>query len=178
MSTNKLHPTDPAIDFTYQDYQGNTVALNNFRGRKVLLAFFRVASCPFCNLRVRELIKNHGELERKGISVIAFFASTAEEIAQYAGEQHPPFPIVPDPQLDLYRKYGIESAYSGMFKVMVKPLQMLRVMTSGFFNLKSISDHPLIPADFLIQEDHTIYRAYYGKDFGDHLPLEDILNWK
>lgn len=178
MSTNRLQPADPAIHFECRDYQGKHITLNDFRGKKVLLAFFRVASCPFCNLRVRELIKHHDELKKNGISVIAFFASTAEEIARYAGEQHPPFPIVPDPKREIYRKYRIESAYSGMFKVMLKPLQLIQVMTSGFFNFKSINEEPLIPADFLIDEKQMIYRAYYGQDFGDHLPLEEVFNWK
>lgn len=49
-------------------------------------------------------------------------------------------------------------------------------MASGFFNMKAISDKPLIPADFLIDEHQNISKAYYGKDFGDHLPIEEILN--
>ncbi len=65
-----------------------------------------------------------------------------------------------------------------MFKAMLKPLSMFKVMTSGFFNMKSISDNPLIPADFLIDENQNIYRAYYGKDFGDHINIDEILKWK
>lgn len=51
-------------------------------------------------------------------------------------------------------------------------------MTSGFFNMNAIADKPLIPADFLIDQKGIIQRAYYGSDFGDHLPIEDILTWR
>jgi hypothetical protein len=35
-------------------------------------------------------------------------------------------------------------------------------------------DKALIPADFLIGPDLVIKRAYYGKEIGDHMPLDDI----
>lgn len=60
---------------------------------------------------------------------------------------------------------------------MIQPVKMMKVMSSGFFNLRSIMDKPIIPTDFLIDEDQSIYKAYYGNDFGDHLSITDILNW-
>ena len=32
-----------------------------------------------------------------------------------------------------------------------------------------------MPADFLIDKNGIIQKAYYGSDEGDHLPLEEIL---
>ena len=55
---------------------------------------------------------------------------------------------------------------------------MWKVMFSGFFNMKSVKEKPIIPADFLIDENKNIHKAYYGKDFGDHIPITEILNWK
>jgi len=64
-----------------------------------------------------------------------------------------------------------------MFKVMLKPVELLKVMTSGFFNLKTIHKKPILPADFLIDENQVIHRVYYGKDYGDHVPIADVLAW-
>ncbi len=33
-----------------------------------------------------------------------------------------------------------------------------------------------IPADFLIALDGIIIESYYGKDIGDHLPINQLLN--
>jgi peroxiredoxin len=129
-------------------------------------------------VRVRELIKRYHEFEKNHIHLIAFFADSREEIASYAGKQKPPFPIIPDPSLAFYKRYGVESSHLGMLRAMLQPLKMFKVMTSGFFSMKAINDRPLIPADFLIDEDQTIRRVYYGTDFGDHLPIEEILSWK
>ena len=50
-------------------------------------------------------------------------------------------------------------------------------MTSGFFNMKSMKAQPIIPADFLIDENQTIIETYYGNDFSDHIPLKKVLQW-
>jgi thioredoxin-dependent peroxiredoxin len=175
---SRLTSGTSAIDFKRQDYLGNAISLQEYKGKKVLLSFFRGASCPFCNLRVHELIKRYPDFEKQHIHVIGLFASAQDEIKKYAGKQNPPFPIIPDPTLSLYKSYKVEASQMGMLKAMMQPGKMWRVMTSGFFNMNAIADKPLIPADFLINESGIIKRAYYGKDFGDHVPIEDILSWK
>ncbi|MDH3710070.1 MAG: AhpC/TSA family protein [Cyclobacteriaceae bacterium] len=175
---NNLKAGGLATEFSGTDYLGNPVASNHYKGKKVLLSFFRGASCPFCNLRIHQLIKQFSEFEQQGIAIIAVFAASSKEISSYAGQQNAPFPIVSDPHLDLYRKYGIEATSWGMVRAMINPLKMIKVMFSGFFNMKSLNDKPLIPADFLIDEDQKLYRVYYGKDFGDHLSMKEILGWK
>ena len=66
----------------------------------------------------------------------------------------------------------------GKNKIILKTYKMIKVMTRGFFNIRSINDKPIIPADFLIYSKQIIYKAYYGKDFGDHLQIDEILKWK
>jgi peroxiredoxin len=173
----KLKINDSAIEFSVPDYLGNTINLKDYKGQKILLSFFRGASCPFCNMRVRELIKKHHDFEMKGIKVITFFTSSTQEIIEGADKQQPPFPIIPDSNLEIYQKYGVEQDKSGMLKTMMKPLKMMKMMFSGFFTTKALKDKPIVPADFLIDEHQIIYKAYYGKDFGDHIPMNEILNW-
>ncbi|MBI2279812.1 MAG: AhpC/TSA family protein [Bacteroidetes bacterium] len=173
-----LLKNDKAIDFIVSDYLNNQVTLSDYKGKKVLLSFFRGAACPFCNMRVRELINNYPKFEEKGIVIIAFFASSKEEISEYAGKQNAPFSIIPDPTLKFYIKYGVEQSKWGMLKTMLNPIKMVNMMTSGFFNLKSSKDKPIVPADFLIDEHQSVHAVYYGKDFGDHMNIEKILKWK
>jgi len=165
-----------AIHFVGKDIKGNDVDLNDYKDNKVLLTFFRVAPCPFCNIAVRDLITEHAALEAKGIKVIAFFASKAEDILKYAGKQNPPFPVIADPEFEIYKQYGIEVSYGGMMKTMVNPNRVVKAMTSGFFNVKSMPEKPILPADFIIDENQKVIKAHYGKDFGDHIPVSDILN--
>ena len=174
----KLNKTDSAPDFTSEDYLGKVINLKDYQNNKILLSFFRGTTCPFCNLRLNQLIKKYPEFKRLGIKVITIFASSKEEISAYAGQQNAPFTIIADPTQEMYKMYGIEESYFGMFRTMINPLKMLKVMFSGYFNMKSIKDRSIIPADFLIDKDKKIHVAYYGKNFGDHMPIQDILEWE
>ncbi len=171
----RLSTGEKAPEFTVIDYLDSPLSLGDYHGQKVLLSFLRGAPCPFCNLRVRELIRQHDQLFDLGIQILTFFAATPSEIKQYAGKQNAPFPILADPDLRTYLLYGVESSLTGMFKTMIKPRTMLKVMTSGFFNLKSILERPIIPADFLLDENHVISSVHYGGDFGDHLNLGQLI---
>lgn len=180
--THKFKENDRAIEFTKKDYLGNIINLNDYKGKKILITFFRGSSCPFCNLRLQKMIHNYNEFKQKNIQVITFFSSSKEEILEYAGKQNAPFPIIPDPNLEIYKKYHLEKSYLSMLKTMFKMNDLFNVMKSPFFNmkaiLKSMKDDPLTPADILIDEKQNIYKAYYGKTFGDHLSLKEILDWE
>ena len=166
-----------AIHFKTKDLNGNLIDLKDYQGKKLLLTFFRKAACPFCNMGLQALIKRHKEFEQKGIQIITLFASPKEEVLKYAGKQNPPFPIIADGDYKIYGKYGVEISYLKMFKSMANPMKNIKAMTGGFFSLRSVTQDPVIPADFLIDENQKIHMAYYGKDYDDHLPISEVLSW-
>jgi hypothetical protein len=48
-------------------------------------------------------------------------------------------------------------------------------MNKGFKAGKSEGAKTLIPADFIIDANLNISKSYYGKDIGDHMPIEMIM---
>lgn len=166
-----------AVQFTATDLNENVVTLQDYEGQKLLLSFFRKAACPFCNMGIQQLIRSHAELEQNGIKVVALFASPKEEVLKYAAKQNPPFPIIPDEGYHIYGKYGVGISYIGMLKSMLNPAKVYKAITGGFFNLRSMVEDPVIPADFLINEHQEIHRAYYGTNYDDHLPVSEVLAW-
>ncbi|MFQ3213478.1 MAG: peroxiredoxin Q/BCP, partial [Marivirga sp.] len=48
----KLDNTLTAPLFNRKDIFGRTINLEEYKDKKLLIAFFRHAGCPFCNLRV------------------------------------------------------------------------------------------------------------------------------
>jgi peroxiredoxin len=53
-----------APDFQATDLFSRALRLSDLRGRPVLLSFMRYASCPTCNLRVREMVLAYERLPR------------------------------------------------------------------------------------------------------------------
>lgn len=172
----RLLPGTPAPALVTTDFLGQPVQLAALRGRKVLLSFYRYASCPICNLRVRELIQAHGRLAAQGLEVLAVFQSPAESMAAYVGRQDAPFPLIGDPDMTLYRRFGVERRWLGLL-TLATMANALRAFANGFAPGRIDGPVHRTPADFLIDEQGLVAVAHYGRDPGDHLSLAAIEQW-
>lgn len=165
---------EKAKDFTATTHRGETLSLEQFKGKKVWLAFFRYASCPLCNLHINSIIKRYDEVEKAGIVFLPVFQSSAEEVRKYAGGQSLPFSILCDPSQELYEMYEVNSSYKGFVSVSVLR-KMANALVAGFLPGKMQGDISRLPSDLLISENGDIIWRYDGQDIGDHAELEFIL---
>lgn len=159
-----------APDVQTTDVFGRPLSLQSLRGRPVLLSFYRYASCPVCNLRVRDLRQAAPALEALGLAVVGVFQSDAAGIGRYVGRQEAPFPLVADPGLVLYRRYGVERGWAAMLR-WPTIAAALRAFAAGF--LPGRIDGPVdrTPADFLIDRDGRVVIAHYGRHLSDHVSI-------
>lgn len=172
----RLNSRDPCPPFEVTDIDGNHHSLQQYQGRKLLLCLFRYAGCPFCNLRIHQLISHYRQLQDAGIAVIAVFESSQEGIRKYvSGRQQVPFALVADPERKLYQSFGTENSWTGLLAGLLRIRDMFRaIFTLGL--APGIPENVInqLPADFLI-DDGNIAIAWYGGDIGDHLPLDQVL---
>lgn len=176
-SENRLTPGETAPSFAAWDLSGaRRVDLLHYRGRHVLLSFYRYASCPLCNLRVHELAQHHADWHARGLDMLAVFQSPPGTLRQYVGSQHPPFLIIPDPGQTLYALYGVGHSWAGFFRAWATRLPEIgrSVIGKGFRPGSVEGAIHRIPADFVIDPRGRIAEAWYGRDIGDHLPLQRI----
>ena len=54
----RIQPGQPAKNFTIEDVFGNSVALPDYKGQRLMLSFYRYAACPLSNLRIHEWLDN------------------------------------------------------------------------------------------------------------------------
>ncbi|MES2919430.1 MAG: peroxiredoxin-like family protein [Pseudomonadota bacterium] len=170
----KLSPGAPAPIFSLPDLHGQATGLQQYRGRKLLLSFYRYASCPFCNLRVHQLSQLAPAWQARGLDLVAVFQSPRESILEHAGKEARPFAILPDPGRGLYRAYGVEGSWGGFLKGSLQVGKLTAALKQGFLPGKMEGDINMVPADFIIGEDGRVLVAYYGRDISDHLPVEVI----
>ena len=171
---NKLNKGIIAPEFNWSDTNNQTISLSNYRGKKLMLSFYRYASCPLCNLRVNDLISRSKVWQKKGFELIAVFQSPADSIKSNVGKQDSPFPILPDPKQTLYKKYGVSGNWGKFLKGVINPMKLIAATKKGFYPGKIETDLTMIPADFLIDDNGIIHTAYYGKDAADHLNIQSI----
>jgi peroxiredoxin len=165
----------PASDFETTDIYGEAVRLRNFRGRRLMLAFFRFAACPYCNLRVHELMSK-ASLWQEHLPIIAVFQSPAETLLKHRNLQNFPARIVADPEMRLFHLYeGELSTTKFITGHLFHAPQWVQGVQKGAFDAgTTLGELRLVPAEMLIDEQGIIQRAYYGRDVTDHLPLRDV----
>jgi peroxiredoxin Q/BCP len=165
--------------FNEKDIYDREINLQDYKGRKLLIAFFRHAGCPFCNLRVHYLSKAHESLKAAGLDMIFFFESKAPVILRSTFHRGTsPIPIISDPTKKWYDAYGLESsgaksAISHMTSFVqttfkAKSLGLpVHMMASG----ESIST---MPAEFLLDKGLIVKRVHYSERLNDRLEIRDI----
>jgi thioredoxin-dependent peroxiredoxin len=165
-----------APSFETTDFLGDPIRLSELRGRPVLLSFYRYAACPVCNLRISSMIRAYPQWSAGGLAVLAVFQSPPEAIGQYVGRQDVPFPLIPDPEMDIYRKYGVQAKWRGLLSLRVM-VTALKAFGKGFLPGRVDGPFQRLPADFLIDADGRIAIAYYGEHIDDHVPIAMISEW-
>jgi thioredoxin-dependent peroxiredoxin len=165
---------EQAIPLTLPAIDGSTYNTSDLLGGPFMLSFFRFASCPFCNMRIRELARRYDDLSDQ-FSIVAVFDSSLPDLIKNMEGHNAPFPILADESNHYYREYGIEHSVWGMIKGLVTRFPtFLKGVFSGYIPNIFRADLTTIPADFLIDKSGTIKVVYYGKDEGDHLPFEQV----
>ncbi|PIB34401.1 hypothetical protein BFP72_02660 [Reichenbachiella sp. 5M10] len=174
----KVEQGQKAPDFNVQDIYGKTVRLSDFKGKKVLLSFFRDVSCPFCNLRVRDLSNRREQLEAEGLQMIFFFESSAEVLTNSLLHQKAsPIPLVGDPDKAIYAQYGVESSALKMMKTFFQTGAISAMKDGATIEVAQTKDKAsmtLIPADFLIDEKQMLHTAHYGGHIRDHITVSEL----
>ncbi len=167
----KVHAPGPAPSIRLIDIHGEPVVVGN--GRKMLLSLFREATCPFCNFRVFELTHNYRNFSSMGLDIVAVFSSSREDVFQFIARQPRPFRMVADPDGTAHEAFGVESSLWGKIKAMMTRLvAMGRGMRE--VGMRGMLTGNLMPADFLIDERGNVVETYYGRDAGDHIPIERV----
>lgn len=172
----KLIKGETAPSFQIKDIYGNSIDLENYRGKRLLLTFFRNVICPFCNLRIHHLDKISEELGN--LKMVFVFESRQDIILKSSFHTSmSPIPLISDPDRALYQRYGVEYSLTKTVLSMFSSNMRSHYRAAKRLGLDLKADEKptkSIPADFLIDEQGVIRESYYGKSIKDHIPLERI----
>lgn len=82
---------DPVGQLRLRSLDRTLFDVDQLAGKRFMLSFFRFAACPFCNLRVHELVSRFAELGGD-FSIVAVFDSPLDNLQRHAGRHRAPFP--------------------------------------------------------------------------------------
>lgn len=114
--TDILRPGYTSPDFTFQDLEGKTHRLSEYRGKVVLLDFWMI-SCGWCQEGIPKMVQAYRRLHDMGMEIIGINGEDAEgPLRSFLAEEHVTWPqTIQDkdggPIHKLYRAEGFPTYY-------------------------------------------------------------------
>jgi peroxiredoxin Q/BCP len=112
--TARLEVGDKAPAFRLPDADGNSVALSDYRGRRLIVYFYPAASTPGCTKEACDFRDNLTDLNDAGIDVVGISPDKPEKLAKFRDAEKLTFPLLSDPDrkvLTVYGTYGEKMMY-------------------------------------------------------------------
>jgi hypothetical protein len=141
----------------------------------------RFAGCPVCNLHLRGFVLRREEIAAAGIHEVIVFHSSAAELERYQPDL--PFPIVPDPDRELYRAFGAERSISAVLSPRLWR-HLPRILPGVIRRLWHERQAPRLfphggqlglPADVLLDADGRVSAIGYGEHAYDQWTVDELL---
>ena len=135
----ELQPGDTAPAFSLSDQHGNTVALGDFKGRKVLVYFYPEAETAGCTTQSCDLRDHRQEFAGLGVDVVGISPDEPGKQLAFDEKYSLGFPLLADTDHAVAEAWG----------------------TWGEKTYKGETYMGIIRSSFLIEEDGRIERAWY-----------------
>ena len=171
----------PTLELTATS--GQLVTIPDAAGKFVHLQLRRFAGCPICNQHLRSIVTRHDEIRSHGIQEVVVFHSTAAELAKHEAEL--PFPLIADPERELYRRLGVERRPSSLLSTralraaiagQAAALGNRSTKRGGLGPVKPTGGRLGLPADFLIAPDGRVAALKYGQHAYDQWTVDELLD--
>ena len=118
------------------------------------------------------------EFHAAGFNLVLAGLGTPAQAEQFREEFSLSFPIICDPQKELYRMYDLKDGTLGDVASPSVLLKGLRAMSLGYRPGIPRGDVMQLPGVFLIDTDGNIRYSYFSKDASDHPPVKSLIALK
>ncbi len=101
-----------APDFKLSATNGQEISLSDFREKSNVIVFFiRETSCPQCHTHVSQLGRMYEQFREAGTEIIVILGEDVDKAKEYANGINLPFPILADPNREVYHLYELEKYF-------------------------------------------------------------------
>lgn len=142
-----------ASPWSLPDLNAKPLALNQFRGRPVVVVFYLGYGCLHCAEQLQEMQKRFADFESAGLEIVAISTDRQEDLKRAADDLESgfSFPLAADPDLEIFRQYR---CYDDFEKT---PLHGTFLIDSdGRVRWHDISYEPFMNMDFLLEESKRL----------------------
>jgi peroxiredoxin Q/BCP len=102
-----LEVGDKAPAFKTTDQDGDEVALQDFKGKKVVLYFYPKDDTPGCTKEACSFRDGWSKFRRKGVAVLGVSVDDEKSHRKFADKFSLPFPLLADTDKEIVKAYGV-----------------------------------------------------------------------
>lgn len=144
----KLTVGDSAPKFSLKDQNDKTVALDDFKGEKLLIYFYPKADTPGCTRQSCAVSEARPNFKKRKVRAVGISPDDPSKLKKFDEKYNLGFPLLSDPDREIARAFG---AY-------------------GEKNLYGKKTEGIIRSSFLIDEEGRIIGAWYKVKPEDTVP--------
>ena len=104
--TTRLQPGDPAPDFTLSTDTGESIALSDLRGSKVIVYFYPAALTPGCTKQACDFSDSLDSLTAEGYTVLGISPDKTEKLAKFREKEGLTITLLSDPDKAVMTAWG------------------------------------------------------------------------
>ena len=174
----KLKKGDKIDDLTLPSIDGTTFNLDVIKGKKAMISFYRYSSCPFCHLRMNEIVNQKNEFGDNFVP-IAIFDCDFDDLVKNSEKHDGNLTILCDDDRVYFDKYEVQNSFLRfMLGITIRENQYNRPLTKGYNPASNMSGAYLgMPADILINENGVVEKALYGAHTANHIPMKEVIDF-
>ena len=104
---NTLKVGDKVPNFSAMDQDGNSIQLNDYYGKKLVVFFYPKASTPGCTMEACNLRDNYDLLQQNGFELLGVSADNQKRQTNFRTKYNFPFPLLADENKEVIRAFGV-----------------------------------------------------------------------
>ena len=165
-------------DLTLPNINGSQFDLQDVKGKKALISFFRYSSCPFCHLRIHEIIERQSDFG-KPFEKIFIFNCKLRDLKVTSSMHDSSVTVLADENRTYFDRYEVpKSAVKTLVGAATGFSRFRKAVSTGFSPLtKPSGAFTGMPVDVLIDEAGIVERVLYGSSTFDHIPIEEVIEF-
>ena len=138
-----------APSFQLPDSEMKSRSLEEFRGKKLVIAFFPAAESPVCTTEMCVLRDSLAALKSLGAQVVGISVDGPFANKIFTENRHLNFPILSDYKREVINKYGIVMANLGPLEGYDAAKRSVFVLDeNGIVKYRWVSDNPLVEPNY------------------------------
>ena len=102
-----INKGDKAPNFEALDQEGNTIKLEDYKGKKLVLFFYPKASTPGCTAEACDLSDNYARFTSLGYDILGVSADSQKRQLNFKNKYNFPYPLLADEDKAVIEAYGV-----------------------------------------------------------------------